>query len=344
MSPTTTTTAYYQDYLRLEELLNLQNRKSEAEGIPAHDEMLFIVIHQAYELWFKQILFELESVRDFFTGEAVNDHSPDMGIALSRLGRVSEILQLVIQQMNVMETMTALDFLDFRNLIVPASGFQSYQFRHIEALLGLRMEDRYAKQYYLQQFRPEHIAALQAREEQASLRSLIHSWLARFPFFAPAYWVGYQGLANGHDFWQDYAFLYAKGLSVQEGQSNRLADFQATFMENEVPEQQAINRAVLFIMSFRDYPLLQQPFKLIDTLIEIDHLLSTWRYRHMTMVRRMIGMRTGTGGTTGRDYLAGAVAHHPIFESFSSMATFLIERRNLPQLPLVLTNKLSFIH
>lgn len=343
MSDTSTTTAYYQDYLRLQDLLQLQDRASEAQGAPAHDEMLFIIIHQAYELWFKQILFELESVADIFKGERLNDHSPDMGIALRRLSRVSEIFKLLLQQMSVMETMTALDFLDFRNMIVPASGFQSYQFRQIETLLGLKMDERYAKKYYLQQFRPEHIEDLEARAKQASLLDLVKLWLARFPFFEAPHWEGYEALEAGNDFWADYQQLYAQSLSVQEGQSNRLADFQATFMDENAGEEQLINRATLFIMLFRDYPLLQQPFQFLDTLIEIDHLMATWRYRHMTMVRRMIGMRTGTGGTSGRDYLSGAAASHYVFNHFASMATFLMERRNLPDLPQALKRQLSFM-
>lgn len=338
-----TTTTYYQDYLRLQDLLQLQDRASEAQGAPAHDEMLFIIIHQAYELWFKQILFELESVAEIFKGDRLNDHSPDMGIALRRLSRVSEIFKLLVQQMSVMETMTALDFLDFRNMIVPASGFQSYQFRQIETLLGLKMDERYAQKYYLQQFRPEHIQDLEARAKQANILDLIRAWLARFPFFDAAYWEGYQGLRAGNDFWVDYQQLYAQGLSVQEGQSSRMVDFDATLMAESVGDERTINRAILFIMLFRDYPLLQQPFKLLDTLIEIDHLMSTWRYRHMTMVRRMIGMRTGTGGTTGRDYLSGAAAHNHVFGHVASMATFLMERRNLPDLPQNLKRQLSFM-
>jgi hypothetical protein len=100
---------YYSSYLHVNELLSLQRPKSEEAGTPAHDEMLFIITHQAYELWFRQILHELNSVRAMFSGGAVAER--DMGVAVSRLERVREIQTLMLQQINVLETMSALDFL-----------------------------------------------------------------------------------------------------------------------------------------------------------------------------------------------------------------------------------------
>ena len=126
---------YYADYLGLERLLSAQNPLSRIDGRPAHDEMLFIVTHQAYELWFKQILHELDSVLEDFSGRSVAESR--IGAAVARLARVVEIQKLLVEQLHVLETMTPLDFLSFRDALTPASGFQSFQFRLIEQKLGL---------------------------------------------------------------------------------------------------------------------------------------------------------------------------------------------------------------
>ncbi|MBK8563811.1 MAG: hypothetical protein IPN76_10840 [Saprospiraceae bacterium] len=93
---------------------------------------------------------------------------------------------------------------------------------------------------------------------------------------------------------------------------------------------------------FRGYPMLQTPFQLLNLLLEIDEQLSTWRYRHMNMVHRMIGTRTGTGGSTGKDYLKGALDKHYIFKEIAGLTSFLIERQQLPKLSLTLEEKLGF--
>ncbi|MEM6771296.1 MAG: tryptophan 2,3-dioxygenase family protein, partial [Bacteroidota bacterium] len=133
-------TIHYHNYLELEQLLSAQRLRSEALGDRAHDEMLFIIMHQVYELWFKQILTELDSVSAMFREERVNEDN--MNTVLLRLKRVSTIVSLMVEQIHVMETLTPLDFLDFRDYLFPASGFQSMQFRMIESTLGLREEDR----------------------------------------------------------------------------------------------------------------------------------------------------------------------------------------------------------
>src|SRR5690606_31290490 len=118
----------------------LQTRRSEAIGKPAHDEYLFIIVHQAYELWFKQILIELDSVIELFSQNPVSESS--MGVIVSRLQRIETILKLLVQQVDVIETMTPMDFLDFREFLYPASGFQSLQFRLVEMKLGLKRDQR----------------------------------------------------------------------------------------------------------------------------------------------------------------------------------------------------------
>ena len=173
---------YYTDYLELDKILDAQHPQSDKPGNhPAHDEMLFIVIHQAFELWFKQILFELDYVRKVFSKERINDNSEDMNLVLHRLNRVLKIIELCNQQVTVLDTMTPLDFLEFRNLLTPASGFQSKQFRLIEATLGLEMKHRHRADYYKRinqgGFTQADAHDIQHTEQQASVISLVNDWL-----------------------------------------------------------------------------------------------------------------------------------------------------------------------
>ena len=131
---------YYPAYLQLDRLLDCQHLESARQGSAAHDEMLFIITHQAYELWFKQILWELDAVMALFDVAAVEERA--VGRAVAHLSRISEIQHVLIRQIDVLETMTPLDFLDFRDYLIPASGFQSVQFRLIENRLGMRPRER----------------------------------------------------------------------------------------------------------------------------------------------------------------------------------------------------------
>ena len=138
----------YADYLKLDKILNSQDLKSAERGTPAHDEMLFIIIHQVYELWFKQVIHELDSVLDVFGQDSVDES--DVSLAVSRLERIIEIQKVLIDQIRVLETMTAMDFLEFRDDLFPSSGFQSAQFRVLENKLGLQINERinYGNQDY----------------------------------------------------------------------------------------------------------------------------------------------------------------------------------------------------
>ena len=133
-------TLTYAQHLRLDRLLSSQERQSALKGQPAHDEMLFIIVHQAYELWFKLILFELDRIQEIFAGPVADDR--EIGQAVHGLSRITRIQKLLIEQLDVMESMTPLDFLDFRDLLFPASGFQSLQFRLLETRLGLTRAER----------------------------------------------------------------------------------------------------------------------------------------------------------------------------------------------------------
>jgi len=338
---------YYSEYIELDKILNSQHPRSFEKMEDGNDEMLFIIIHQAYELWFKQILFELDLARNIFVQDKINENSPDMSNAVYKLKRIVKILELLNQQVSVLETMTALDFLEFRNHLLPASGFQSKQFRLIEARLGLKMEERHKKDYYKHTRRgslsKSDMQEVTLAEGEHTLKQLIIKWLERTPFFDEEYWVDYVSISDAGDnkFWADYRAVYEGGLSEYE--SGRLAEFDNVFFNKGRGDlSPKAMQASLFITLYRDLPVFQLPFELLNTLSEIDELLSQWRYRHFSMVRRMIGIRAGTGGTSGAGYLEGTLSQHYAFREITEVATFLIERSKLPMLPNVLKEKVSF--
>jgi tryptophan 2,3-dioxygenase len=343
---------YYPSYLQLEKILDSQHPLSFAEGQqPAHDEMLFIIIHQTYELWFKQILFELDFVKKVFSKEKVDDNSEDLNLCRHRLQRVTRILGLLNQQVTILDTMTPMDFLEFRNLLTPASGFQSKQFRLIEATLGLKMEKRHQHDYYKRTneggFAQNDFNEINSIEGSQTVLQLINQWLERMPFFDAKFWEGYAALHPStelHAFWNDYRTIYQNSLTERE--QHKLADFDAQFIAEKQADgsfSDAAMRSALFIMLYRDFPVFQTSFQILDTLIEIDHWLAGWRHKHFVMVRRMIGMRVGTGNTSGAGYLEGAVQQHYIFKDLAALSTYLIERRKLPKLPDDLIKALGFI-
>jgi tryptophan 2,3-dioxygenase len=338
---------YYSDYIELDTILNSQHPRSFEKTEDGNDEMLFIIIHQAYELWFKQIIYELDLVRNIFIRDRINDNSPDMSNVVHKLKRIVKILELLNQQVSVLETMTALDFLEFRNHLLPASGFQSKQFRLIEAKLGLKMEERYKREYYKHTRRgslsESDMQEVTRVEGERTLKELIIQWLERMPFFDERYWLGYKSTneTNADKFWNDYRKAYQSSLSGNE--SDRLAEFDKVFFKyGRGGISPRAMQSALFITLYRDLPIFQLPFELLNTLSEIDELLSNWRYRHFSMVRRMIGIRTGTGGTSGAGYLEGTLSQHYAFREITEVATFLIERSKLPDLPNILKEKVSF--
>lgn len=331
---------YYSDYLQLNKILNAQQPESGKEGIRADDEMLFIIIHQTYELWFKQILHELKIVGEVFRQPNIHNNTPDIYNSVHRLKRICSILEIAVLQMGVLETMTPLDFLDFRDLLRPASGFQSIQFKIIEATLGLNYEQRHGKAYYLSQLNPEDVERVKEAEREKSLLVLINSWLERMPFIRNnQYW------RPGENFWKKYREAYLSSLSDAEKQN--LSLFDKLFISNDsYPAGRAFSaeasRSALFIMLYRDYPLLQLPYELLNTLLEVDENLSMWRHRHIHLVQRTIGKRIGTGGSTGAEYLRGAADSHYIFKELAELTSFLLPRHLLPQLPEQLVADLGY--
>ena len=340
---------YYGEYLQLDKIIDAQKPVSFQDGNePAHDEMLFIVIHQAYELWFKQILFEVGSVLELMNKPMLNDNSGELQTVVHRLKRVVTILKVLVQQIDILETMTPMDFLDFRDMLRPASGFQSWQFKILEAKLGLKFEQRHGQQYYISQLTQKDIDIIKKAEEGPSLIELVNKWLERMPFLKdPGCWKNYTpGTANPsvHPFWADYESIYDNSLA--DAEKNNIQIFKQLFWGENSTAERALSpeacRAALFIMIYRGYPVLELPFQLLDTLLEIDNQMGNWRYRHINMVRRMIGTRIGTGGSTGAGYLQCDMDKHYIFREISQLNSFLIDRKKLPVLPAALSTRLGF--
>lgn len=353
---------YYSDYLKLDQLLSAQWPKSDEYKMHAHDEMLFIIVHQAYELWFKQILHELNSVVECFEKKTVDEKN--IGVAVARLQRVTEIQKLLIDQLRILETMTPLDFLDFRDILMPASGFQSVQFRLIENLLGLKPAQRkmYNQFAYHTRLSKEHQELIRKSEEAVSLFDLVEKWLERTPFLEFKdfnFWNSYKTavdkmLGNDRKIIESHTGLSETEKAEQIKQLDKtLENFEAVFDSSKHEQlikdgfrrlSHRATQAALLICLYRDQPILHLPFKFLTALIDIDELFTTWRYRHTLMVHRMIGTKIGTGGSSGHDYLRITTEQHKVFTDLFNLSTFLIPRSALPKLPDDIEKNLGFYY
>lgn len=229
----------YGSYLKIPELLELQRLLSSP---PAHDELLFIIVHQVYELWFKEVLFELESTRDAMLEGRGRQ-------ARHLLERVHTIERVLIEQINVLESMSPQDFLEFRKHLAPASGFQSAQFREIEFISGLKDEG------YLERLATDE-------RELTNLKRRLEE---------PTLWDAF------------CAFLERAGLPM--------------------PAEDVVARRMSLLKMAHDRDAFDDELSLSESLLTHDELFALWRQRHVLMVERQIGSKTGTGGSTGASYL-----------------------------------------
>ncbi|MGX5174078.1 tryptophan 2,3-dioxygenase family protein [Aliikangiella sp. IMCC44653] len=343
---------YYGEYLHLDRFLDSQQPVSgEYQETEAHDEMLFIIVHQAYELWFKQILHELKSVLSDFGQPHLNANS--YGRIIQRLDRIHRIQGLLNHQIEILETMTPLDFLEFRDYLVPASGFQSIQFKEIEIMLGLKMEYRinFDKKSFYNRLNDQDREHLMALEEQPSLFELLEQWLERMPFlekesfsFLKAYEKAVADMLNSDkslidsiDYLSDKDREFQlKDLDKTRHQFDALFDtkiFSELKADGQFRMSQKSLLGAIFINLYRDEPAFQQPFQLLEKLVDIDEEFTQWRYRHTVMVHRMIGAKIGTGGSSGHDYLRQTTQNNRFFKDLFNISTFLIPRSSLPELP-----------
>ncbi len=342
---------YYPEYLQLDKLLDAQHPESKKYGAEAHDETLFIIVHQAYELWFKQILHEIHSILPVLSQSHV-DESKISTVNL-RLERVHRIQDVLVDQIDILETMTPLDFLDFRDYLIPASGFQSIQFKEIEILLGLKSEYRinFDKKSFYSRLNEKDRYYLMDLEEKPSLFDAVEKWLERMPFLEFGdfkFWSIFKEAVEtmlNHDEKvlkeADYLSDAEKTFQLNDLENTR-ATFDALFDKDKYDELKTQGRfrmsqeatlSALFINLYREQPMLNGPFRLLQGLVEIDEKFTTWRYRHTTMVLRMIGSKIGTGGSAGHDYLRQTTQNNRFFRDLFNLTTFLIPRSALPELP-----------
>ncbi|XP_003970695.1 tryptophan 2,3-dioxygenase A [Takifugu rubripes] len=340
----------YGDYLQLEKVLSSQVLQSEIKGSKIHDEHLFIVTHQAYELWFKQILFELDSVRDIFIRGQVRDERNMLKVN-TRIQRIVMIFRLLVDQFGVLETMTALDFFDFREYLSPASGFQSLQFRILENKIGVSDSLRvsYNRRHYRDNFKGQESKMLTSMEQEPSLLRLVEEWLERTP-----------GLeVDGFNFWGRLEINILRGLNEEKEKIEKMPKsedkeelmgelakqkdlFTSLFDEKRHDhllskgERRLSYKALqgaLMIYFYREEPRFQVPFQLLTSLMDIDTLMTKWRYNHVCMVHRMIGNKSGTGGSSGYHYLRSTVSdRYKVFVDLFNLATFLVPRHWIPKL------------
>ena len=256
----------YQSYLKIPELLSLQVPLSDPEE---HDELLFIVIHQVYELWFKVVLQELDYASLAFL-------SGDLPRARAALKRVLTIMKVLVAQLDILETMTPRDFRSFRDRLESASGFQSAQFRELEFLLG-------GKRLSIMDAFPDG-SPDRARLEQRRVE--------------PTLWDAF------------LRFLADRGYGVPREQLDR---------DVTVGHEPSAGVQTLLIEIYRVDP---EVSSLCERLVDLDEGLQEWRYRHVKMVERTIGQKSGTGGSAGVEYLKTTLGR-PVFPDLWAIRSVL---------------------
>lgn len=350
---------HYINYLDLDKILDAQRPISKEKGVEAHEEMLFIIIHQTYELWFKQILHEVKSIINLFKEDKVDESS--MGVIVGRMDRVNKIMTTLVGQLDILETMTSLDFLDFRHYLSPASGFQSHQFRKLEVTLGLKIKKRH--QFggcpYHSQFEGEKKEEILDLEENQSLFTLVEKWLERIPFLnmdAFDFTTKYEQAVN-QMLEKEITGIKEANLTDSDREIRiRMIEENKKYFERVLSETQH-NKAMedgetslsykatmssLLINLYRDEPILHLPYQFLRSLVELDHKISTWRFRHVQMVEKMLGKKIGTGGSSGQGYLKETVEKHKLFTDLANISTLMISRSYLPELPKNIKDSLGF--
>jgi len=243
----------YSSYLKVPELLELQHPQSTPEH---HDELLFIIVHQTYELWFKELLHDLDAVVANLQASVSNPASHDEVYEAARLlRRCTEITRVLVEQFTILETMLPTHFMAFRGKLEPASGFQSEQFRELEFLCGLKDE----KMLRYHRPTPEAHARLERRLREPSVHDAL------------------------------FDALRAVGKLQVDKEASERERFDA--------------RARAILSLYRDERSNRDWIDVCERLTEFDALVVSWRLRHIQLVERVIGVRMGTGGSTGSSYL-----------------------------------------
>lgn len=349
----------YWDYIRVEDLLSLQTGTRSTESELGNDEVLFVTVHQIFELWFKLVLRELEAVRSVFRQNPVPDQ--ELSAACRSLRRCVTIFEVAAEHWKVVESLTTRDYLAFRDQLVGASGFQSAQIRQLEILLGLEDELRVGcageASYKEVLKRPDggSTPSLERVEKQLasgpSFRAALYDWLARTPI------DGSSDEASVRAYTESF-------LASHEAQARRLVettssalpqmdrDVLRTRYDREVEQARAFleardlehlpegerqkrrhaRAALVFIESHRELPRLAWPREVVESTLVLEQSMIIWRWRHARMVERVIGRRVGTGGSGGVAYLDATAQRYRVFDDLWAVRTLLLKSELTPEL------------
>jgi len=352
----------YWDYIRVEPLLSLQTGIAQREDDLSNDEVMFIVVHQIDELWFKLILREMVTVRDLFSRAPVPEQA--LASAVRGIRRMETLVHQLAGHFALMETMTTRDYLAFRDKLAGASGFQSAQMREIEILMGLPEGERVPLGHegsYLTALR-EHdgsaspaLRRVQTRlADKPTLREAILEWILRTPIqgatpsqpddaarvsaFVEAYLATHtRSVERGLDLARAQGLSEADTKRLEDRARAEVAGARAYLTAQDAPAEtrarsSRIRAALVFIESYRELPLLAWPREVIDGLTSFEQAFVIFRQRHARMVERMIGRRTGTGGSAGVDYLDATALKYRVFGELWAVRTLLVRAQDLPPL------------
>lgn len=349
----------YWDYIKVEELLALQGGLENDESGLDDEELLFITVHQVFELWFKLVRHELLAARNLFVRPRVSEQ--ELSRAAARLRRVTTIFRTGAQHFEVVETLGTREYLAFRNKLMPASGFQSAQLRQIEILFGLDEEERVplgAPGSHITSLMnadgspsPALARVREAQADKPNLREAVEAWLERTPIDGVAHdhpdidavreeFVGRFLASQRAEV--EKARAHAKGVAAPDDHprldalyDREVASTEAFLRASDVagdPQRARVRIAMLFIETYRELPLLSWPREILAGLIEVEQAFLIFRQRHARMVERVIGRRVGTGGSAGVEYLDRTALEYRVFRDLWATRTLLLRGEAAPPL------------
>jgi tryptophan 2,3-dioxygenase len=346
----------YWEYLKLDQLLALQGGLDDDEARLLPDERHFIIVHQVIELWFKLILGELRAARDALAEGPACPRAAQA--ALPHLRRAIQTLGIAGDHWRLMETLAPQDFLDFRDKLFPASGFQSFQFPEMEIVLGLEEALGAGQARSLAHIRNwtasspaagRAWARIERARGERTFRAALYDWLAAIPIrgSAPgdardeqtvhAFLASYLGAIRAYQAQQLRQLLGAPHATpadlARKFEDRGRASEEFLFALDVAPDRRArarrLRAALLLVESYRAPGPLAWARELLEAVLELEELLVLWRARHARMAERIIGRRVGTGGSAGVEYLDQTTSLR-VFGDLWAARTELLPRHLLP--------------